>query len=145
MTENHDLSYPPENNDALVSDRRYDTQERLIAWTVRQDDHFLLFRVEAFREVILEGGEKLDVPETIRCTFSDCDAEPASAECTISHDTPGKPAPDCDTWACAEFDTDAQLQCNHARWFDKTQGRWLVSDEPNDHDSRNDDFYPYPQ
>ena len=76
MTEIHDFLYPPKEQDTRVSRRRYDTQERLVAWSVRQDDHFLVFRVDAFREVTLENGEKLGVPEMIQCRFSEQDIDP---------------------------------------------------------------------
>ena len=71
MSDIHNVLYPPKEHDTCVSHCRYDGKERLIAWSVRDGDHFLVFRVNAFREVTLADGEKLDVPETIQCRFSE--------------------------------------------------------------------------
>jgi hypothetical protein len=128
MTEIHDVLYPPKEQDPRVSHRRYDGKERLVAWSVRQDDHFLLFRVDAFREATLASGEKLDVPETIRCRFSaqDIDADAAFAEeRSVSYDAYGNIETGAEfdpslakpyTWAGRELDAETQLQFNRARF-----------------------------
>jgi hypothetical protein len=153
MTEIYDVLYPPKENDTCVSHRRYDANERLVVWCLRQDDHFLLFRVDAFREVTLENGEKRDVPETIQCRFSQMDTEPNAAfadECTISYDSHGTIASgaeaDCSlggfyAWAGRELDAESQFHYSRARCF---QGRW-IGGEPLGHTPGNDNFLPYPQ
>jgi hypothetical protein len=155
MTEIHDVLYPLEETDTRVSHRRYDGKERLIAWRLRQDDHFLLFRVDVFRRVTLKSGEKLDVPETIQCRLSEYDLDPSAvfaAECAVSYDAYGnvvtgaEPDPSLRsyTWSGGELEVELPLQCNKTRWCDPTPGRW-IGEEPLGHEPRNNDFYRYPQ
>ena len=154
MTEIHDLLYPPKEQDARVSHRRYDSKERLVAWSVRQDDHFLLFRVDAFRDVTLANGDKLDVAETIRCRFSAQDIDPNAAfadECTVSYDAYGNIETGTElypslgglyTWAGREPDGETQLQHNNARFYDPTPGRW-ISEDLLRYDACEANLYPY--
>ena len=133
MSDIYNVHYPPKGHDTGVSHRRYDGKERLIAWSVRDGDHFLVFRVNAFREVTLADGEKLDVPETIQCRFSEQEIEPNTAfadECSVSHDAASNAELNSPyTWAGREVDADTELQTNRARWHDPTVGRWLSANK----------------
>jgi len=138
MTEIHNVLYPPKDEDTRVSHRRYDAKERLVAWTARQADHFLLFRVHAFREVALENGAKLDVPETIECRFSQVDVEPDSAFTDVTYyDADGNIVDGSNVdstvrgeyvWTGREIDVETKLQYSGARFYDPTPGRWLAGD-----------------
>ena len=133
MSDVHNVLYPPKEHDTCVSHRRYDGKERLIAWSVRDGDHFLVFRVNAFREVTLADGEKLDVPETIHCRFSEQEIEPNTTfadECSVSHDADSNSELNSPyAWAGREVDADTELQYNRARWHDPTVGRWLSANK----------------
>jgi RHS repeat-associated protein len=156
MTEIHDVLYPSKDNDTRVSHRCYDAKERLIAWSVRQGDHFLLFGVDAFREATLANGDKLDVPETIQCRFSEEDIAPSAAfanESSVSYeydpygntDTGSDNAlPDLYTWAGYEPEAETHLQYARACCYEPTQGRWL-DDEPLGHEAGDAHFHPYIQ
>ena len=154
MTEIHDVLYPPKDEDKCVSHRRYDAKERLVAWSKRQADHFLLFRVSAFREVTLENGDKLDVPETIECRFSQVDVDPDSAFADVVsyYDADGNvvKGADFDSTACGayvytgrELDVETDLRYNRARCYDPTPGRW-IDGSPLGYDASAGDLYPYP-
>ncbi len=138
---------PPKEHDTCVSHRRYDGKERLIAWSVRDGEHFLVFRVNAFREVTLANGEKLDVPETIHCRFSEQEIEPNTAfadECSVSHDADSNAELNGPyAWAGREVDADTELQYNRARCYDSAVGRWLTRD-PLGCDVSDGDVFLYP-
>ncbi len=140
MSDIHNELYPPKEHDTCVSHRRYDGKERLIAWSVRDGDHFLVFRVNAFREVTLADGEKLDVPETIQCRFSEQEIEPNTAfadECSVSHDADSIAEWNSPyAWAGREVDAGT-------RWHHPTVGRWLTR-VPLGCDVSDGNVVPYP-
>lgn len=142
MSEIHDVLYPPKEQDTRVSHRRYDSKERLAAWIVLHGDHFLVFRVDSFREVTLAYGETLDVPETIQCRFSEHEIEPNAAfadECSVSY---GADSTSDYIWAGREVDDETQLQYARSRCYDRAVGRW-ISVAPLGHEPAATDFFPY--
>jgi RHS repeat-associated protein len=153
MTEIHDVLYPPKEEDTRVSHRRYDAKERLIAWSTRQVDHFLVFRVNAFCEAALENGDNLDVPETIECRFSQTEVDPELAFAdVVTYDAYGNvvdgsnldsPARGDYAWTGREFDAEIALQYNRTRCYDPTPGRWITAD-PLGYDASPGNLYPYP-
>ena len=147
MSEIPNVLYPPKEQDTCVSHRRYDGKERLIAWSVRDANHFLVFHVNAFREVTLADCEKLDVPETIQCRFSEQEIEPNTAfadECSVSSDTNSNPELNGPyVWSGRAVDADTQLEYTRARCYDPTVGRWLTGD-PLQCDMGDDNRYPFP-
>lgn len=132
MTEMHEVLYPPKESDTRVQHRRYDGKERLIAWSVRQEDYLLLFRVTSFREATLESGKTIDVPESIECRFSETDIDPDFAFTeTISYDAFGNQVTsgekdssmrDRYVWTGREVDLETGLRYNRARYYDPTPG-----------------------
>ena len=132
MTDIQNVLYPPKERDTRVSHRRYDGKERLIAWSVRKGEHFLVLRVDTFREVTLANGETLDVPETIQCRFSEQEIEPNAAfadESSISYDASNNPEMNGSySWAGREVEAETELQFARVRWLDSTVGRWITGD-----------------
>jgi RHS repeat-associated protein len=147
MTENHQLLYPPKENDTSVVHRRYDAMERLVAWTARQEDHVLVFRVVSFREESLENGKTVQVPERIECRFAQMEVAPEGAFAGTVADTTLR-ADDSSmqavyTWTGRELDVDSDLRYNQTRYFDPTPGRW-ITDDPLGFEEGTENLHPYP-
>lgn len=136
MSENQQRSSEHESEE-ILGNHRYDSLERLIAWSVQKDEYFIFYRVKSFREVTLRSGEKLDVPAAIACAWTDRDVEPSfdGVEGDPSDGEPGG-------WTFQEYETDPELQYNRARCFDPTQGRW-VSENPLGFDPAEENLYPH--
>lgn len=147
----------PSQEDTMT-ERRHDAQDRLVAWKSQHDDHFIFYRVTAFREVERDDGAKFDTPEAIECRFSWTDMDLDDAFNDIGDDT------ETFTWPGRETDTEVELQqnvasfCdprtgptpdpknldlqyNRARCFDPSIGRW-ISDSPLGYEVPSDNLYP---
>ena len=167
MTEMHDLLYPPKENDNEILNRRYDAKERLIAWIMKHDDVFLVFRVVSFREATLSNGTTIDVPETINCRPAmSCDDVDPSAENVYTYDRFGNRSDVTYIWTGREadaddglrynrarysetqqgrmIDIDAEVQYNRARFYDPSVGRW-ISEDLLGYETSSDNCYPYPK
>jgi hypothetical protein len=119
MSENHQSSSDRQPEEQL-GNRRYDSQERLIAWSIREGDYFVFYQVKSFREILLPSGEKADVPAAFVCALTDREVEPSfePTECGSSEGQSGG-------WKFHEDGADIDLQYNRARSFDPTPGRWI--------------------
>jgi len=148
MTEVHQVLYPPKENDTSIVHRRYDALERLVAWTVRQEEYFLVFRVESFREESRKNGKVVHVPERIECRFSHTDIDPDSAFAdAVNYEafTCGdSSANGLYQWDAIEPDVEVGPHYNAARCFDPTPGRWLT-DNPLAFEASDDNLYRYPE
>lgn len=143
MSDVHDVLYPPKENDTRVIQRRYDAKERLVAWAVQRDDHFLAFRVNSFREVRLESGKTLDVPEAIECRFCHSEIDIDAAFCEVVTYGPfdglnSQPY----QWTDRTYDVETEMQHNRARYYDPTPGRWIDA-EPLGFDGNDGHLFRY--
>jgi hypothetical protein len=138
MSELHENLYPPKENDTRILHRRYDTKERFVAWSVRQDGYFLLFRVTSFGQVLVHG-KSIDAPESIECRASliDNDPDAAFADTFTSYDHLGNvvSAPESNqmmrdryVWTGREVMVYDDLCYNRARYLDPAPGH-AVDDE----------------
>src|SRR5437016_6057814 len=65
-----------EENSSRPGYRYFDSQGRLVAWSIREFGRVAFFQVKTFKDVALESGEKLVVPEAIVCTFTGRELDP---------------------------------------------------------------------
>ncbi len=100
MSENYQLHSDRQPKERL-GNRRYDSLERLIAWSIRDEDYFVFYRVESFREIMLPSGEKVDVPATIVCALTDREVEPSFEPEEASESQSG-------VWNFHEYDVDIE-------------------------------------
>jgi hypothetical protein len=173
MSEFHEILYPPKENDTRILHRRYDTKERLVAWSLQQDDYFLLFRVTSVREVPVHG-KSIDAPESIECraSLTDIDPDAAFADTFTSYDYLGNVVNAAESnhlmrgryvWTPRErmveddlsyiraryFDpvpghaVDDEILCNRARCYDPSIGRW-INEDPVGYDSSEANQFRYP-
>jgi hypothetical protein len=115
------FQYPPEESDSRMTQHRFDSKERLIAWCMRQGDHYLLFRVKSFRDETLADGTTVEIPAAIICGFSERESDPMSLPEEDTQETFKLPEN-----GLLYPDVDPKLQYNRARCYDERQGRWIA-------------------
>ena len=140
MSDN-ELAYPSDASGITVTNRRFDAEECLIGWCVRQGASYIAYRVASFHQVTLDDGTTLEVPARVCCQFSDREIDPMSV--SIEEGSASAVEGEGTKVLFQEMDVDPALRYHRARSYDPSVGRW-ISDDPLGCDGSDADSWPYP-